>query len=257
MEIVVLIKRVPDPNIPAQFVGVSGDGREVVVHPAAQYALNLYDLNALECALDLKERHGATVTAISVDQAAGEPMLRRALSMGADRAIRVEGGNAVHGSPQATARAIVAAIRKSGTPDLVIAGRQASDTDAGYVPFLVAHGLGLPALSPVVAIRPLEGPLMRVARLGDSGIELFEIRLPATILVSNEMNKPRTPSLKGVMLAKKVPIEVFAPEPATLPQPEAAASYAKQAEKRSGNTVTYGNCSTDEKVAALLAALGK
>jgi electron transfer flavoprotein beta subunit len=256
MDIAVLIKRVPDPNIPPQFISVSEQGDEIVIHPAAQQSLNLYDLNALECALALKDRYGAKVTVISADDISGETHIRRALSMGADRAIRVDIGKAQRNDPFGTARAIASAIKGVGIPELVLAGRQSSDTDSGYVPFLVSYALAMPALSPVIAVGELLDGKLRVGRLAESTVEHFELSLPAMVLVSNELNRPRVPSLKGVMAAKKMPVE-------TLPkQPESDtirrnSQYALKPQKDASERLTYSSCSTEEKATALLASIGK
>ncbi|MGX5802646.1 electron transfer flavoprotein subunit beta/FixA family protein [Bradyrhizobium sp. Arg314] len=255
MEIFVLIKKVPDPNLPEQFVTVSEAQDEIVFHQASQYSVNLYDLNAVECAIGLKEAHGGSVTVVTADDASADQYLRRALSMGADRAIRVELAAGDRRDPFKTARAIVGAIQQQTAPSLIIAGRQASDTDAGYVPFLVAHGLRIPALSPIVAIRAVAANSMVVGKLCDASIDDYEIALPALLVVSNEMNKPRTPSLKGVMTAKKASIELSSPptDDVNAVRPK----YAPKKRQRAAQTTQFVNGSDEEKAAALLAALGK
>ncbi len=253
MEIIVLIKRVPDPNLPEQFISISDSGEEILLHASSQYSINLYDLNAVEAAIALKETRGATVTVVTADDGSAEQYLRRVLAMGADRAMRVELEASARRDPFTTARAIAAAIKQKGNPSLVIAGRQASDTDAGYVPFLVAHELAIPAIAPVVAIKGLTDQNIRVGKLADASIDEYELTLPAMILVSNEMNKPRTPGLKGVMAAKKAVIDVIAaPEerPSAL-RPKYVPKNGQRAVQ--GNTFIEG--SDEDKAAALLAAL--
>jgi len=252
MDIIVLIKKVPDPNLPEQFVSVSADGSAVQLHPVSQFSINLYDLNALECAVSLKEAHGGRVTVMTAGDASVDSFLRRAVSMGADRAVRVD--LATQASPHATAESLSAAIRLFGMPDLILAGRQASDSDAGFVPHAVAQKLGLPSLSPVVAIGNVGEGKMVASKLSENTIDDYEVLLPAVLCVSNELNKPRKPSIKGVMQSKKMAIEVVA-APAT----EAAVApetFALKSGGRAADTRTYSNCSDDEKAAALLAALG-
>lgn len=255
MEIVVLIKRVPDPNLPEQFVSISESRDEVVLHASAQYSINLYDLNAVEAAIGLKEALGATVTVMTADDVAGDQYLRRVLAMGADNAIRVELDGSSRRDSFKTAEALVAALRQRDRPSLIIAGRQSSDADAGYVPFLVAHGLGIPAISPVVAIRSASEQSINVGKLADNTIDEFELTLPAMLLVSNELNKPRTPGLKGVMSAKKATIEVFACE--TGNHAAVPPSYASRTGQRAVLATKFIEGSDEDKAAALLAALDK
>jgi electron transfer flavoprotein beta subunit len=252
MHILALIKKVADPNMPAQFLSVSADGREIALHSAAQFTINQYDLNAVEAAIALKEAQGGSVTVMTADDAGADTYLRRALSMGADRAVRVAVSAEVRRNPLALAEAIAEAIRTLGLPDLILAGRQASDTDAGFVPHAVAVKLGLPSLSPVVALSA-GGGMVVAGKLSEATIDEYEVHLSAVLCVSNEINKPRMPSIKGVMLSKKIAIEVIEP---TVAVSAAEVRYEGKGDGRKAQTVTYDACSDDEKAAALLAALG-
>lgn len=252
MHILVLIKKVADPNMPAQFLSVSADGSEIALHSAAQFTINQYDLNAVEAAIALKEAHGGSVTVMTADDAGAETYLRRAVSMGADRAVRVAVGAEVRRNPLALAEAIAEAIRAIGLPDLILAGRQASDTDAGFVPHAVAVKLGLPSLSPVVSLAVGDG-VVAAGKLADATIDDYEVPLPAVLCVSNEVNKPRMPSIKGVMASKKIAIEVIEP---TGTDVAVKVRYEGKGDGRKAQTVTYNACTDDEKAAALLEALG-
>lgn len=255
MDIVVLIKKVPDPNLPEQFVSISDTQDEIVLHASSQYSINLYDLNAVEAAIGLKESVGGKVTVVTADDASAEQYLRRVLAMGADEAIRVELDEKSRRDSIKTAKALVSALKTKGTPSLLIAGRQSSDADAGYVPFLVAHGLGIPSISPVISIKSANEKAVNVGKLADTTIDEYELTLPAMILVSNEINKPRTPGLKGVMAAKKATIEVIVPAPGdgSSVQPK----FSPKAEQRAAQATTFVEGSDDDKAAALLAALDK
>ena len=252
MHILALIKKVADPNLPAQFLSVSADGCEIVLHAAAQFTINQYDLNAVEAAIALKETQGGIVTVMTADDTGADNHLRRALSMGADRAVRVAVGAEVRRNPLALAEAIAEAIRTIGLPDLVLAGRQASDTDAGFVPHAVAVKLGLPSLSPVVTLSAEAGVVV-AGKLSEATIDDYEVPLPAVLCVSNEINKPRMPSIKGVMQSKKIAIEVIEP---TGTASAVEVRYEGKGDGRKAQTVTYNNCTDEEKAAALLAALG-
>ncbi|TCM74930.1 electron transfer flavoprotein subunit beta/FixA family protein [Rhizobium sp. BK068] len=255
MDIIVLIKRVPDPNLPEQLVSISDAGDEIVVHASSQYSINLYDLNAVEAAIGLKETHGGNVTVVTADDASADQYLRRVLAMGADNAIRVDLDKAARSDPFQTAQAIVSAIKQKAIPSLIIAGRQSSDADSGYVPYLVAHGLGIPAISPVVTIKAASDKTINVGKLADATIDEYEISLPAVLLVSNEINKPRTPGLKGVMAAKKATIEVAN---TTSDGPKASKpKYSPKKGQRSVQSTKFIDGSDEDKAAALLAALDK
>ncbi|KOF14338.1 electron transfer flavoprotein subunit alpha [Ensifer adhaerens] len=255
MDIVVLIKKVPDPNLPEQFVSISDAQDEVVLHASSQYSINLYDLNAVEAAIGLKESAGATVTVVTADDASADQYLRRALAMGADNAIRVELDDKSRRDSFKTAQALVSALKQKSIPSLVIAGRQSSDEDAGYVPYLVAHGLGIPALAPIVSIKSASERTINVGKLADASIDEYELTLPAMLLVSNEINKPRTPGLKGVMAAKKATIEVVASEPGGVAG--VPSKYSPKKGQRAIEATKFIEGSDEDKAAALLAALDK
>lgn len=255
MDIVVLIKKVPDPNLPEQFVSISDAQDEIVLHASSQYSINQYDLNAVEAAIALKESLGATVTVMTADDASADQYLRRVVAMGADNAIRVELDAKVRRDSFKTAQALVSALKQKSTPSLVIAGRQSSDADSGYVPYLVAHGLGIPAIAPIVSIKSASEQTINVGKLADASIDEYELTLPAMLLVSNEINKPRIPGLKGVMAAKKATIEVIASDGnglAALPP-----KYSPKKGQRAVQETTFIEGSDDDKAAALLAALEK
>lgn len=255
MEIVVLIKKVPDPNLPEQLVSISDSQEEIVLHASAQYSINLYDLNAAEAAISLKEAHGGSVTVVTADNATADQYLRRILAMGADRAVRVELDQAARRDSFQTARAISAAIKQVCSPSVVIAGRQSSDTDAGFVPFIVARDLGASAISPVVSIKNISDEAITVGKLSDSSIDEYQLKFPAMIVVSNEINKPRTPGLKGVMAAKKATVEVVTEAGSGLSSVQA--KFAPKKAQRQVQAIQFIEGSDEDKAAALLAALGK
>lgn len=255
MNIVVLIKRVPDPNTPEQLVSISEFQDEIVLHASSQYTINQYDLNAVEAAVGLKEAQGATVTVVTADDASADQYLRRAIAMGADNAIRVELDGKSRRDPFKTAEAIVSALKQKEAASLLIAGRQSSDADAGYVPYLVANGLGIPALAPIVSIKAASEQTITVGKLADITIDEYEVTLPAMLLVSNEINKPRTPGLKGVMASKKATIEVIQTDVSghsTVPP-----KYAPKKGQRAVQATRFIEGSDEDKAAALLAALDK
>lgn len=254
MDIFVLVKKVPDPSLPDSFVGLSEGGDAIVLHPSSLRAINLYDLNAVECAVALKEALGGSVIVLTADDASADTYLRRALSMGADKAIRVDLDPALRDDAHATAQALAGAIRRGARPDLILAGRAASDTDAGYVPYLVASHLGIPALGPIIAVSEASAARIVASKLADASIDDYEVDLPALLLVSNEINKPRMPSIKGVMASKKAVIEVVSGLAVT--RRGGRSVFTRKPGRRQVETTVVKDNSDDEKAAALLASLG-
>jgi electron transfer flavoprotein beta subunit len=209
MHIVVLLKQVHEPNTPPSFFSIGADGSSLALQSGTSMVLNAYDANAIEEAIRIKERFGGTVTAISVGDSGALNHIRRALAMGADRGLRVEGPTGIDCDPAAVAALIAAAISKLDRVDLVLCGRQASDTDAGQVPFELAHRLGYAPVSPVTAIPAVRDQTVEVHRIGENGTQHLRVQLPALLALSNEINKPRAPGLKGVMQAKKTAIPTW------------------------------------------------
>lgn len=209
MHIVVAVKQVFDPNTPPVLLKIGKDGTTLELPAGMSQIMNGYDANAVEAALALKDKHGAAVTVLSVGDDSSKNCLRRAIGMGADRGVHIAGPTGLACDSASIAKLLAAAIRKLGVVDLILCGRQASDTDAAQVPILLAGGLDLPAVSPVKQIRGVEGDSMVVDRIGDGCTQRLRVTLPALLGISNEINKPRSAPLKGVMLAKKEEIPTW------------------------------------------------
>jgi len=185
-------------------VRVGADGRSL--DPAGvTWIMNPYDEFAVEGALQVKESLGAgEVVVISLGGAGVPATLRNALAMGADRAIHLKCETGPLDS-LAVAKALVAAIRPLGA-SLVWLGKQAVDDDASQVGPMLAELLGMPCAT-VVAKFELDGQTARVEREIEGGREIVELPLPAVISTDKGLNQPRFASLKGIMAAKKKPIE--------------------------------------------------
>ena len=209
MHIVVLLKQVHEPNTPLPFMSIENEGKALVLEATVSLVLNAYDANAAEEAVRWKEKQGATVTALSVGDKSTVAHLRRAIAMGADRAVHIEGPSGIDGDPVVVGGLISAALAKLGDVDLVLCGRQASDTDAGQVPFVVAHNRNMTPILPVLAISKLDAEAVELQRLCEGGSQRLRVKLPALLGVSNEINKPRAVSLKGVLAGKKAIIPTW------------------------------------------------
>ena len=210
MDIVVTVKQVPDPDIPPTHFKVDEAAKKVVPPAGVAPVMNGYDANALEAALRLKEQLGGSkVTVVSLGPDSARDTLKRAIAMGADAAIHINDPSLNDAESSTTARALAAAIKKLDHFDLVLSGRQASDTDGGQVHLGVAHFLGVPAVSPVQKIEEASGESVVAERIVEDGYQRLKIRLPALLGVSSEMNEPRYPPLKGIMAAGRAQIPVW------------------------------------------------
>jgi electron transfer flavoprotein beta subunit len=212
MDIVVTVKQVPDPDIPPTHFKVDEAARKVIPPAGVAPVMNGYDANALEAALRLKEQFsagGSKVTVVSLGPDSARDTLKRAIAMGADAAVHINDPALNDADSGTTARALAAAIKKLDHFDLVLCGRQASDTDGGQVHLGVAHFLGLPAVSPVQKIEEASADSVVAERIVEDGYQRLKIRLPALLGVSSEMNEPRYPPLKGIMAAGRAQIPVW------------------------------------------------
>lgn len=222
MHIVATLKQVYDPNTPPVLLKIGKDGKTLELPAGMSQIMNGYDANAVEEALKLKEKHGGTVTVLSVGDDSSKSCLRRAIGMGADKAVHISGPTGLTGDSHSIAKLLSAAIRKLPPVDLILCGRQASDTDSGQVLLFLAEELGFPALSPVRRIHGIDGGLAIVDRIADGGSQRVRVSLPALFGISNEINKPRPASLKGVMLAKKAEIPSWTPAELGMEEPQPA-----------------------------------
>jgi electron transfer flavoprotein beta subunit len=212
MDIVVTVKQVPDPDIPPTHFKVDEAARKVIPPAGVAPVMNGYDANALEAALRLKEQFsagGSKVTVVSLGPDSARDTLKRAIAMGADAAVHINDPALNDADSATTARALAAAIKKLDHVDLVLSGRQASDTDGGQVHLGVAQFLGFPAVSPVQKIEEASADSVVAERIVEDGYQRLKIRLPALLGVSSEMNEPRYPPLKGIMAAGRAQIPVW------------------------------------------------
>jgi len=170
--------------------------------------LNQFDANAVEEALRLKEAGGESeVVVVSLGPAKAADALRKALAMGADRAVLVADDEAAGSDLVATSRALAAALEREGA-DVVLFGQQAGDSDGAVLWAAVAERLRRPVVSQAAEVTVADGAL-RVKRQTEFGYDTIEATLPAVVAVSDAINEPRYPSLKGIMGAKKKPQDVL------------------------------------------------
>ncbi|GAB1509897.1 electron transfer flavoprotein subunit beta/FixA family protein [Actinophytocola sp. KF-1] len=202
--IVVLVKQVPDTYSERKL----SDSDYTLDRESADAVLDEINERAIEEALVIKEAHGGEVTVLSVGPERATEAIRKGLSMGADKAVHVV-DDSLHGSDLLqTAKVLAAAVGKVEGVDLVIAGNEASDGQGGAVPAVLAELLGYPQLTHARKVE-IDGATVKVTRETDEGLTHLEASLPAVISVGEKINEPRYPSFKGIMAAKKKPVETL------------------------------------------------
>lgn len=202
MNIVVLVKQVPD---------TEGDRKldssdNTVDRGAVDPVINYIDEFAIEEGLLLKEAHGGEVTILTVGPEKATESIRKALSMGADKAVHIS-DEAIHGSDAIATAKVLAKALGSVEWDVAIAGSEATDARGAVVPALLAEVLGAPQLTSARKVT-VDGSTVTIERVTDTGYEKVEGATPAVISVVEKINDPRYPSFKGIMAAKSKPIEI-------------------------------------------------
>ena len=208
MHLAVCIKQVPDPEIPTGQFKIDEAARNAVPPPGVAPVISTFDLHAIEAAVQLKESQGGKVTVLSLGASSVKDALKRAIAMGCDAAVQLEDAAFEGGDSFATAKVLAAAIRKLGDVDLVLTGRQASDWDSGQVPSALAELLEMAGAVPVQKVE-VRGDGLYVERVTEDGYQPIEMPLPSVLGISNEINQPRYPTLKGIMASGKVPIPAW------------------------------------------------
>ncbi|BAC69191.1 electron transfer flavoprotein subunit beta [Streptomyces avermitilis] len=204
LRIVVTVKYVPDATGDRHFaedLTVDRDDVDGLLSELDEYAVE----QALQIADDADDADDAEITVLTVGPEDAKDALRKALSMGADKAIHVEDDD-LHGTDViGTSLVLAKAIEKAGY-DLVISGMASTDGTAGVVPALLAERLGVPQVTLLSEVSVEDG-VVKGRRDGDSASEQLEASLPAVVSVTDQSGEARYPSFKGIMAAKKKPVE--------------------------------------------------
>ena len=199
MKICVLVKEVPDAAVEKRINPSTGR-----MDRSGEKNLNPFDTHAIEAAMQLKEGGAIDVdevVAVTMGPASAERALRKAVSLGADRAVQLTddalAGSDVNGTGYALAK-----VLESESPDLVLLGQQSDDGECYTIGAVVAEHLRMPSLTQVIKIDVQDGAL-RCERQAEYGYDTVQVALPAVISVGDAINEPRYPSLKAIMGAKK------------------------------------------------------
>jgi len=198
MNVAVLIKQVPE----IALIKVDEAANKVVL-PQGPGVVNPLDEFAVEEGLRLKEKTGGKCIVMTVGTERAESALRNCLALGVDDAYLLTDDLFAGSDPQAIGRILAAGLKKLGNCDLVLAGKQAIDSDAAQVPGAVAANLDLPQVMFVKKFESITDGKATVFRMTEEGYDIVDVSLPAIVSVVKEINEPRLPSLKGKMAAKK------------------------------------------------------
>jgi electron transfer flavoprotein beta subunit len=203
VKIAVCVKQVPEAGVAKRI-----DPQTKRLDRSGEAGLNAFDANAVEEALRIKEAAGdGEVVLVSVGPARALEAMRKALAMGADRALLVSDDAAAGSDLVATSYVLAAALERE-QPDLVLFGQQSSDSDGAVLWAAVAERLRRPLVSQASELT-VDGGKVQVKRQTEFGYDRIEAQLPAVVAVSDAINEPRYPSLKGIMGAKSKPQETL------------------------------------------------
>lgn len=202
MRVVVCVKQIPDPATPYRLE----EGSNWLVRPADQI-LDDTDRYGVEMGLQLAQGSDGSVTLVSMGPAGNGQGLRQALAMGADKAVLVEDDSLRGSDALMTARVLAGVIAREGF-DLVVAGTESTDGYSGVVPQMIAELLGVAALTYATRVEPGDGGVT-IHRQTSAGYDLVTAPLPALVTVTAGVVEPRYPTFKGIMDAKKKPVETL------------------------------------------------
>jgi electron transfer flavoprotein beta subunit len=205
MNIVVCVKYVPDATADRQF-----ESDNTVDRVGVDGLLSELDEYAVEQALQIKEKAGddTEVTALCIGPEKAVDAVRKALQMGADKGVHVV-DDAIAGSDYvATSLVLAKAVEKAGPADLVVCGMASTDASGSVVPAMLAERLGLPQVT-LASVIETQGDQVRIKRDGDTATEVIGGTMPLVLSVTDRSGEARYPSFKGIMAAKKKPLETW------------------------------------------------
>jgi len=211
MNIIVCIKKIPDPEIPPAKFKLDSEAMHVIPPEGIPPIISPYDEQAVELAIRLKEKYGGTISVLSIDEEASPKIVRHALAIGADEGIVLSDEAFVGSDSFGTAYILSQAIKKIREFDLVLCGRQAADWDEGLVGSIIAEKLDIPlvTLAEDIELEDNDQKDLKVKRVTLAGYQVFAAPMPAVVTVSNEVGPPRLPSGWGIISASKKEVPVW------------------------------------------------
>ena len=209
MKIIVCVKQVIDPEAPPSSFKIDAAANKAEMQGAPP-VLDPYGEYALEASLKIKDSTDSKISVISMGNNLLREVVKKSLAMGTDELILLEDDAYTGGDSWSTAYALAMAIKKIGEYDLILCGREASDSNSGQTGAGIAEILGIPCVTLAKKIDVTDGKI-RIERATSEGYEVIETSLPLVITVSNEIGEPRYPTIKGIMAAKKVEPLIWKP----------------------------------------------
>jgi electron transfer flavoprotein beta subunit len=242
MHIVVCVKQVPDPEAPFSMYKVDEQAKRVVPAAGLPLVISPFDEQALEAALRLRDAGAqCRITLLTLGLETARNVLKHGLAMGADDGVLLADAAFQDGDAASTATALAAAVRKLGACELVLAGRQAADWDAGIVGCALAELLERPVITFARDVK-LDGGRVRVERVVGNGYDVVEAPLPAVVTVSNELGAARKPSLRETMRAARKPVAAWSVADLGLAPGTVGAAGARSIRERLFMPASRGAC---------------
>jgi electron transfer flavoprotein beta subunit len=202
MNIVVLVKQVPDSGAERALRDDS-----TVDRASANNVLNEMDEYAVEEALQIREAHGGEITILTMGPEQASEAIRKALQMGPDKGVHIV-DDALHGSCALATSKVLAAALRTLNADLIIAGAESTDARGQVMAHMLAERLGIAALTGARKLT-VDGSTLTIERQTEEGYEVVTASAPAVVSVWDTINEPRYPSFKGIMEAKKKPVQTM------------------------------------------------
>ncbi len=240
MNIIVCVKQVIDPEAPPSTFKIDAASNKAEMHGVPP-VVDPYGEFAVEAALRIKDTQDSKITVISLGTSLSREVIKKPLAMGADGLVLLEDEAYAGGDSWSTATALAAAIQKIGEYDLILCGREASDTNAGQTGPGIAEILGLPCVTIARKIDITDGKA-RVERVTSDGYDVIEVPIPAVITVSNEIGEPRYPTIKGIMAAKKIDPVIWKPADINLDASKVGAAGQHTQLRKMFQPVHEGKC---------------
>lgn len=260
MRIAVCVKQIIDPELPVSKFAIDPATKTQKLD-GLDFVMSSFDENALEVALRLKDKNPneTRITVLTVEEQDATKTLKKALSMGADEAIFVTDPVLRNAPPTHVASALALAIKKLPPYDLILSGCVSGDWSDGVIGGFIAEILGTQFLACATAVEMQENGLLKITRLGENGVEVWESPLPfAASVISGVSNTPRYPKLKDIMAANKKPQTRWSVADIGF-DPNAVPPYAEKEDVRIASRETNCEMISDgepsEQAAVLLAKL--
>lgn len=252
MKILVYVKQVPDTD-DVKLDPKTGN----LMREGVQSIMNTFDANAVEAALQLKEKYGGTVVAISMGPPQADDVLKKALAMGCDESVLLSDRALGGADTLATGYPLAKAAEKIGGYDLLLCGRHATDAETAQTGPIIAAFLGIPQVTLATSLDVEDGWAVCERSLPDRN-ERVKVRLPALVTVCGEMNTPRYPTPIGIMKALKKPRYVWTAadlgcDPGMIGLKGSPSSNKKIFEPPKRNTDTKYFTGTAEEIASQMA----